>query len=172
MPELRAVAHLLEQVGDDARRVEAHAGWGNAELRFGQVAGEDAGVIAIALNRAGVAWDAVLLEPRGALGDRSGEENAGPGRAFPEGRLGRKPALAEGRDPQRGQVAKRRDETGRGDDVVRRNGELAPGRIPRANPITRAFLHDLFDGRVEKNDPARQRGVLVRLNIAGADADQ
>src|ERR1700694_2035166 len=99
MPELGAVADLLEQVGDDARRVEALASCRNAELRFGQMPGQYAGVVAIALNGAGVARDAVFLEPRGALRDRSGEEDAPPGRAFPEWRLVRWPARAEGRGP-------------------------------------------------------------------------
>src|SRR4029077_7025826 len=101
-PELRAVADLVEQVGDEGRRVHALARSRSVELRFVQVPGQHAGVVAIALNGTGVAGDAVLLESRGALADGAGEEDAVPGRAFTEGRLGRKPTLAEGRDPQCG----------------------------------------------------------------------
>src|SRR5207245_2678045 len=115
VPELRAVADLLKQVGDQGSSIDALARRGNAKLRFGQVPGQHPGVVPIALDRTRVARDAVLLETRSALGDGAGEEDAGYGGAFPEGRLGGEPALAEGCHAQRGEVAKRRDEASRGD---------------------------------------------------------
>src|SRR6202035_5947002 len=96
VPELGAVADLLEQGGEKSRGVEALARCRNAELRFGQMPGQHPRVVAVPLNRAGVARNPMLLQAGGTLGDGAGEEDARDGRAFPERGLRREPALAEG----------------------------------------------------------------------------
>src|SRR2546429_6382979 len=87
MPEFGAVTDLLEQVGDQGCRIDALARGGDAELRFGETPGQYPRVVAIPLDRAGVARNAVLLEPSRPLADRAREEDPRHGGAFPEGRL-------------------------------------------------------------------------------------
>src|SRR6202165_5993046 len=118
VPELRPTADLFEQVRKKGGRVQAFARCRNAELCFGQVPSQHPRVVAIPLNSTRVAWDAMLLEPRGTLGDGAGEEEALHGRAFPERGLGRQPALTEGLDTEFRQVAERRDGNSGGNDVV------------------------------------------------------
>jgi len=63
MPELWTVADLLEQVGDEGRRVHGLAPCRNPEPGFRQMTGEHAGVVAIALDSAGVARMPCFLSP-------------------------------------------------------------------------------------------------------------
>src|SRR5881396_2741774 len=92
------------------------------------MAGEDAGVVAITLDGAGVARNTVLLQSGRALVESARKKEAGNCRAFPERGLSGKLALAEGGNPKRGQVAQRAAEPGRGDHIIGRHGQLSTVR--------------------------------------------
>ena len=172
MPELRPVAELGEQIGHDAGRLECGARRAQPELGLSQVPREHTRVVAIALDSAGVTRDPMFLEPRRPLGDGPGKENARDRRAFPEGGLRREAALAEGCNAQQRQVAKGRDEAGRGDDVIGGHRQLVARGIAGAHLVTGAdFLHR-FDRRIQNDDPAGEGGVLVGLHIAGTHAHE
>ena len=61
MPQLGTLTHFGKEVGDNLARVDMGARQPQAEPRLGQMAGEYSGVVSIALYRARVAGNPVLL---------------------------------------------------------------------------------------------------------------
>jgi hypothetical protein len=83
-------------------------------------------------------------------------------------------ARAEDLAPELRQVQQRRGEARRRDDLVRVDGQVATavGAVEvRAERTVREPL-DRSDRRVEHGDPSTEHVVLVRLDVAGADADE
>ena len=92
---------------------------------------------------------------------------------LPEGRLGRQPALAEGRDAERRQVAQRAGEAGRGDDLVGLEAHRQPVVAPlQVDPQAARHLDDPLDRGRQDVDAAAEGRVLERLDVAGPDADE
>src|SRR5207302_2318917 len=96
MPQLRPAGQLAQEEGNDALGAKARARQAAGEAGLGQVAGQNAGVVAVALDGSGVGRYAVLSEAGEALRGGSREVDAGYGCAFPVRSLGGEPALAEG----------------------------------------------------------------------------
>ncbi len=116
----------------------------------------------------------MLLEPGGPLGDRAGEVDAGHRRALPELGLGGQLRLAERRNAQGGQVAKRAHKPGRGDDLVRldRHRHRVVAALQRHGQRARRRSADALGARREDVDAAAEDRVLERLDIARPDPDQ
>ena len=173
MPHLGAARHLIEQERDDVAGIHRGSFERDAEARLGEVASEDARVVAVTLHGARVARDAVPLQAERRLHQRSGKVHPGQGRAFPVRRLRGQPALAEDGNAKLRQVAQRRDETCCGDDVVDLEDERAAvGGALGVDPICRTRLFDRLDRRVQDHDPAGERPVFIWLDITRAHADQ
>src|SRR5947207_7368579 len=77
VPELGAVAQLVQQETHRLSGLQLRPRNGHTEPSVGQVAGEDAGVVAITLDGAGVARNTVLLQSGRALADGTREKDAG-----------------------------------------------------------------------------------------------
>src|SRR5437667_9345651 len=93
----------------------------------GDVAREDAAVVAVAVHSTGVARDAVLAETRRRLMDRAPEVHTGDRGALPERRLRRQLVPADCRDAELRKVLDRTGEARRRDDVVDLEDEVALG---------------------------------------------
>ena len=100
-----------------------------------------------------------------------GEVHARNGHAFEERRQRRHPSVRDGRQPEVGQVEKRRPEAGRDEHVVGLERQLArPRRPARRDPEGVAAPLDPLDGRVDDERAGPAAGVLVeRVQVPGAD---
>ena len=115
----------------------------------------------------------MFAKPLRALHDRARKVEAGNRSALPERGLGRNPALPEGGHPQPGQIAQRRDEAGRRDDVVNLELKGAPvGGSSSLDCVSGSGALHALDRCVEDHDAAGQRPVLVRLHVTRTHADQ
>src|SRR5260370_25207191 len=115
----------------------------------------------------------MLSQALRALHDRPREVDPWYCRAFPECRLGRNAALAEGADSKLRQIAQRANETGRRDHVVDIEGQRSPvARTLRLDAIALSSAFDTLDRRIENDNAAGQRPVFVALHISSANTDK
>src|SRR5258708_17258854 len=115
----------------------------------------------------------MLSQALRALHDSPREVDPWYCRAFPERRLGRNAALAEGANSQLRQIAQRADEAGCRDHVVDLEGQRSPvARTLRLDAIALSSAFDTLDRRIEDDNAAGQRPILVRLHIASANTHQ
>ena len=114
-----------------------------------------------------------LRRPGRRLADRPGEPDPGHVGALPQRRHRRHPGLAERRHPERGQVAQRAGEAGRGDHLVGHHAQVLAGvGALEVDPQRVAVLDDRGDRGVEDLHAQAQEVVLERLDVAGPDPGQ
>ena len=143
--------------GLEARPLAAHP-----EPRLGEMARQDARVVPEAPDHRREARHAVLAQAGCGVADVPGEEDAGHGDALPERPDRRQPPVAHCRDAERREVAHRRLEPGRGDDVVRLEQErFRPRRVERVDdePVPSAL--DPVDRGVQDEASGGASHVLV-----------
>src|SRR5438046_682044 len=135
------------------------------------VLSEDAGVVTESVDGSGAARRAVLAQTRRSLGHVAGEVDAGDRDALPVRRLRGHPAVVHHCHAYARQVAYRRAETRRRDDLVALQLELPlPCRPARMDAVAvRVALHAL-DRRVEDIAPAAAADVLgIRREVPDAE---
>src|ERR1700687_860216 len=145
----------------------------DAEILLRDVAREDARVVAVAMNGARAARETVLLETLGATRRRAREVHIGHADALEEWRLRRDPFASRGDHAELLEVAERWREPGRRDHVIGlevHRATAVAARRPHAVGARRA--RDLVDRGIEHRDATAEHVILVRLNIAGANADE
>src|SRR5437762_7404262 len=142
-------------------------------MLLSDLAGEDASVVAVAVDAAGVARQAVLAQAGRCLVDRPAEVHAGDRRARPEWRLRGELVAADRRDAELDEILDRAGESGRRDDIVNLEDELGGAlRLSGMHAERLAGPLDALDRRIEHDDAAREDMVLVRLDISRADSDE
>src|SRR5258708_6848868 len=115
----------------------------------------------------------MLSQALRALHDSPREVDPWYCRAFPERRLGRNAALAEGANSQLRQIAQRADEAGCRDHVVDLEGQRSPvDRTLRLDAIALSSAFDTLDRRIENDNAAGQRPIFVGLNVSSANTDK
>src|SRR5260370_25550776 len=115
----------------------------------------------------------MLSQALRALHDSPREVDPWYCRAFPECRLGRHAALAEGADSKLRQIAQRANEAGCRDHVVDLERQRSPvARTLRLDTIALSSAFDTLDRRIENDNAAGQRPILIGLHIASANTHQ
>src|SRR5258708_33679913 len=115
----------------------------------------------------------MLSQALRALHDRDRKVDPWYCRAFPECRLGRNAALAEGANSKLRQIAERANEAGGRDHVVDLERQRSPvARTLRLDTIALSSAFDTLDRRIEDDNAAGQRPILVRLHIASTNTHQ
>src|SRR5205823_9542541 len=142
-------------------------------MLLSDLAGEDASVVAVAVDAAGVARQAVLAQAGRCLVDRPAEVHAGDRRALPERRLRGELVAADRRDAELAEILDWAREPGRRDDIVDLEDELGGAlRLSGVHAERLAGPLDALDGGVEHDDAAREDVILVRLHVPRADPDE
>src|SRR5258708_11896450 len=155
VPELRSMARLVQEEWHDLTRLQAPAPERVAKSRLGKVRCEHPCVVTIALHRARIARHSVLSQALRALHDRARKVDPWYCRAFPECRLGRNAALAEGANSKLRQIAERANEAGCRDHVVDLERQRSPvARTLRLDTIALSSAFDTLDRRIEDDNAA------------------
>ena len=131
-PELGRDRQLVEQVRQHLLGLEHRPVEALAESRLGEVADENARVVAEAVDRRRVRPEPLLAHPRIARRCVSGEVDAGHGDALERRRQRRDPPVGDSRKAERGQIQERRPEPRRHEHVVDLEEELPAHVVPCA----------------------------------------
>src|SRR5260370_7212754 len=114
----------------------------------------------------------MLSQALRALHDSPREVDPWYCRAFPERRLGRNAALAEGANSKLRQIAQRADEAGCRDHVVDLEGQRSPvARTLRLDAIALSSPFDTLDRRIQNDNPAAQPPIFSGPHISTASTD-
>ena len=139
-PQLGTEREIVQEVRHDRVRLQARTLDREAEVLLRDVARDEARVVAKAVHRSRVARRAVLAQARRALRDVPCEVDPRNGDALPVRRQSRQPAVVDRRDAERRQVAERRTEPRRHDQLVALEHEAA---LPARS------VHHACDSRAE-----------------------
>src|SRR5437762_5256440 len=134
-------------------------------MLLSDLAGEDPSVVAVAVDAAGVARQAVLAQAGRSLVDRPAEVHARDRRALPGRRLRGELVAANSRDAELDEILDRARETRCRDDVVDLEDELGGAlRLSGVHAERLAGALDALDRRIEHDDAAGEDVILVWLH--------
>jgi hypothetical protein len=172
VPQLGRFSKLAGNGRDEVARGHRGSPSFDPEPRRRDPLGQDASVVATAMDRARVGRHTVLDESLGGLSDRAGEEDSGQRGALPPRGHQRQAASATDGAADRRQVEQRRHEPGRRDDIIDLDHEIpaavGPTEVDGQAAVPARRPLDPVEGGIEDRDPAAEHVVLVRLDVPGA----